>query len=132
NSTTQSIQIIGTTPEISSGVGSQEREILHQVGLRSTPQRLAIVHEVLTRNHPTVGEIYQSVRRRFPTIGLQTVYNTLHTMTERGLVTELPFASATRFDSNMRPHANLVCRGCGRIEDAEFVPDHLATTLRRV
>ena len=90
------------------------------------------MHEVLTRSHPTVGEIYQSVRRSFPTIGLQTVYNTLHTMTERGLVTELPFSSATRFDRNTRPHANLVCRNCGRIEDAEVVPDHLASTLRRV
>jgi Fur family peroxide stress response transcriptional regulator len=112
--------------------GTDERQILRQVGLRSTPQRLAIVREVFSRNHPTVGEIYESVRSRFPTIGLQTVYNTLHTMTQRGLVSELPFSSATRFDTNMRPHANLICRHCGRIEDAEFVPDHVNTLLRRV
>jgi Fur family transcriptional regulator, peroxide stress response regulator len=111
---------------------TEERKILRQAGLRSTPQRLAIVREVLLRGHPTVAEIYESVRRAFPTIGLQTVYNTLHTMTERGLVSELPFSSATRFDTNMRPHANLVCRDCGRIEDAEFVADHLDTVLRRV
>jgi len=100
--------------------------------LRSTPQRLAIVREVLSRSHPTVSEIYESVRRSFPTLGLQTVYNTLHTMTQRGLVSELPFSSATRFDTNMRPHANLVCRNCGRIEDAEFVLDQLDMMLHGV
>jgi Fe2+ or Zn2+ uptake regulation protein len=108
----------------------EERQILRQLGLRSTPQRMAIVREVLSRSHPTVGEIYESVRTGFPTIGLQTIYNTLHTMAQRGLVTELPFSSASRFDSNMKPHANLVCRNCGRIEDAEFVPAHFDTMLR--
>jgi Fe2+ or Zn2+ uptake regulation protein len=76
--------------------------------------------------------INQSVRRYFPTIGLATVYNTLRTMTERGLVAELPFASAMRFDANMTPHANLVGRKCDRIEDLEFAPDHLDTLLQHV
>jgi Fur family transcriptional regulator, peroxide stress response regulator len=87
---------------------------------------------VFSRSHPTVAEIYESVRGRFPTIGLQTVYNTLHAMTQRGLVAELPFSSATRFDANMTPHANLVCRRCGSIQDAEFVPEHMDTMLRHL
>lgn len=107
-------------------------DVLRQSGLRSTPQRLAIVREVFSRSHPTVAEVYESVRRQFPTIGLATVYNTLRTMTERGLVSELPFSSAMRFDANMTPHANLVCRNCGRIEDVDFVPEHLDTMLRHM
>jgi Fur family peroxide stress response transcriptional regulator len=109
-----------------------EIAILRQSGLRSTPQRLAILREVFSRSHPTVGEVYESVRRQVPTIGLATVYNTLRTMTQRGLVSELPFSSAIRFDANMQPHANLVCRHCGRIEDVEFVPEHLDTMLRHL
>jgi Fur family peroxide stress response transcriptional regulator len=111
---------------------TEELDVLRQSGLRSTPQRRAIVREVLSRSHPTVGEVYESVRRQFPTIGLATVYNTLRTMTERGLVSELPFSSAMRFDANMTPHANLVCRSCGRIEDVEFVPEHLDTMLQHL
>ncbi len=107
-----------------------ELNVLRQSGLRSTPQRLAILREVFSRSHPTVAEVYESVRRQFPTIGLATVYNTLRTMTERGLVSELPFSSALRYDANMTPHANLVCRGCGQIEDVELVPEHLDTMLR--
>jgi Fur family transcriptional regulator, peroxide stress response regulator len=111
---------------------TEEINILRQSGLRSTPQRVAIVREVFSRSHPTVGEVYESVRRQFPTIGLATVYNTLRTMTKRGLVAELPFSSAVRFDANMRPHANLVCRNCGGIEDVEFVSEHLQTLLQDV
>ena len=106
--------------------------ILRQSGLRCTPQRVAIVREVFTRRHPTAYEVYESVRRYFPTIGLATVYNTLRTMTQRGLVAELPFSSEMRFDANMTPHANLVCRKCDRIEDVEFAPDHLDTMLQHV
>lgn len=111
---------------------TEEMTVLRKSGLRSTPQRLAIVREVFSRSHPTVGEVYESVRRQFPTIGLATVYNTLRTMTERGLVSELPFSNAMRFDANMTPHANLVCRTCGKIEDVEFVPEHLDTMLQHL
>jgi len=111
---------------------TQHIEILRQAGLRPTPQRLAIVAEVLLRHHPTVAEVYDSVRREFPTIGLATVYNTLRSMTERGLVRELPFNNATRFDVNLTPHANLVCTRCGAIEDSEACNDLLVQLQQRI
>ena len=111
---------------------TQHIEILRQAGLRPTPQRLAIVGEVLLRHHPTVAEVYDSVRREFPTIGLATVYNTLRSMTERGLVRELPFNNATRFDVNLTPHANLVCTRCGAIEDSEACNDLLVQLQQRI
>src|SRR5688572_10463343 len=91
--------------------------LLREAGLRSTPQRLAVVREVFRRNHPTASEVFETVRQQFPTIGLATVYNTLRSLTERGYVRELPFGDATRFDVNVTTHANLVCNRCGRIED---------------
>lgn len=90
------------------------------------------MREIFSRSHPTVAELYQSVRRQYPSIGLQTIYNTLWALAERGLVTELPFTNATRFDSNVTPHANLVCRACGQIEDVEFVREHLDAMLEHV
>jgi Fur family peroxide stress response transcriptional regulator len=111
---------------------AQNIDILRQAGLRPTPQRLAIVREVLLRHHPTVAEVFDSVRAEFPTIGLATVYNTLRSMTERGLVRELPFINATRFDVNLTPHANLVCTQCGAIEDSEECDDLIAALHTRV
>src|SRR6187401_1339654 len=107
-------------------------EILRQAGLRPTPQRMAIVGEVLLRHHPTVAEVYDSVRREFPTIGLATVYNTLRSLTERGYVRELPFGDATRFDVNVATHANLVCTRCGRIEDSIAANDLLEAMQSRI
>lgn len=106
--------------------------LLREAGLRSTPQRLAIVGEVFNRHHPTVAEVYETVRRQFPTIGLATVYNTLRSLTERGFVRELPFGDATRFDVNVEPHANLVCNRCGRIEDSNTCDDLITEIRRRV
>jgi Fur family transcriptional regulator, peroxide stress response regulator len=111
---------------------AQHVDVLRQAGLRSTPQRIAIVREVFSRRHPTVGEVYETVKREFPTIGLATVYNTLRSMTERGLVCELPFVNATRFDVNTTPHANLVCNRCGKIEDAEGCEELLVEMRERV
>jgi Fur family peroxide stress response transcriptional regulator len=110
----------------------ENAEILRRAGLRSTPQRLAIAREVFSRRHPTAAEVFESVRRQFPTIGLATVYNTLRAMTEHGLVNELPFGNASRFDVNMTPHANLVCTKCGGIEDAEHEEQLLLELSTRV
>ncbi len=107
-------------------------DILRQIGLRPTPQRLAIVREIFNRHHPTAAEVYETVRREFPTIGLATVYNTLHAITERELVRELPFADATRFDVNLGPHANLVCTSCGSITDSDECNELISQMLSRI
>lgn len=88
-------------------------------GLRATPQRLAIAAVVLgTDRHPSVQEVYEEVRKAFPTTGLATVYNTLHALAELGFVQELPYPGGLRFDADPAPHINLVCDGCGAIIDA--------------
>ena len=108
-----------------------EARLLKQAGLRRTPQRLAITREALTRNHLTVGEVYEAVRQQFPTIGLATVYATLSTLTQSGLVRALPFAAAVRYDVNMNSHANLVCTRCGRITDLNECEDALSVLRER-
>ena len=108
-----------------------ESGLLKRARLRLTPQRLAVVRELLGRNHPTVAEVYDAVRQQFPTIGLATVYATLNTLTERGLVRALPFATAVRYDVNVSPHANLVCTRCGRITDLDGCNDVLSVLRAR-
>ena len=111
--------------------GSDPARILREAGLRATPQRLAIVREVLGRNHPTAGEVFEAVRLEFPTMGLGTVYATLNIMSERGLLNVLPVADAVRFDANIQPHANLICNQCGSIVDFDDCDDVLAQLRER-
>lgn len=99
--------------------------LLQGAGLRLTPQRLAIAHEVLMQDHPTAADVYEAVRVRFPTMGLATVYATLNVMVERGLLRPLAFENAVRFDANVTPHANLICTACGRITDYDGCDDVL-------
>lgn len=106
--------------------------LLRAAGLRSTPQRLAIAGEIFSRSHPTVGEVFTAVQQKFPTIGLATIYNTLRSMAEKGLVRELPFADAIRYDANISEHVNLVCTDCGKIEDSEDCDDLIVAIRKRV
>ena len=88
-------------------------------GLKLTPQRLAIL-EYLDGNkeHPSAEDVYKAVSRKFPTMSLATVYNTLMTLKQRGLVRELTMDPVKmRFDPQPTPHHHLICVDCRKIID---------------
>jgi len=100
-------------------------------GLRRTPQRLAIARAVAANDrHPTVQDVHTMVRGDFPTMSLATVYNTLRSLVNAGVIADLPFAGGARFDSDPSPHINLVCSDCGSIVDAHEY-DPMLTRLTR-
>jgi Fur family peroxide stress response transcriptional regulator len=93
---------------------------LRTLGIRLTPQRLAIAEVVVNSgDHPSVKEIYERVRAFFPYVTLATVYSTLDVLEQAAIVRELPFQRQSRYDANLSPHANLVCIGCGTVVDAD-------------
>ena len=93
---------------------------LRPLGVRLTPQRLAIAEVVVnSADHPSVKEIFERVRAFFPHVTIATVYSTLTMLEEVGIVRELPFQRQSRYDANLSPHVNLVCVGCGNVVDAE-------------
>ena len=55
--------------------------LLKPLGLRLTPQRLAIAEVIInSADHPTVKEVFDRVREFFPYITIATVYSTLTTL----------------------------------------------------
>ncbi len=93
---------------------------LERAGKRSTPQRHAVCQALVEHGgHPTVAEIFERVRGVFPMISQATVYNTLDTLEELGLVHRLDIANHehTHYDLATLPHVNLVCTHCGSIHD---------------
>ncbi len=92
---------------------------LRKSGYKVTPQRLAICEAILSsREHPTADQIYEKVRKKHPTMSLATVYQTLHLLSEIGLLQELGFSNCiSRYDPNTSPHINIVCGKCGKIQD---------------
>ncbi|HEU0165617.1 MAG TPA: transcriptional repressor [Thermomicrobiales bacterium] len=99
---------------------------------RNTTQRAVILAEVESaEGHLTAGEIFERVRRRYPTIAYGTVYRTLHLLAEHELIQELTFADqASRFDKRTERHDHVLCARCGAIADVEvpvaLLAEHVA------
>jgi Fur family peroxide stress response transcriptional regulator len=101
--------------------------MLRPLGIRLTPQRLAIAEVVINSgDHPSVRDIYERVKAFFPYVTIATVYSTLTMLEQAGIVRELPFQRQSRYDANLSPHANLVCIGCGTVVDADVGQETVA------
>lgn len=88
-------------------------------GLRLTHQRLEILRELVgAKDHPSAETVFGRVRRRLPTISLDTVYRTLSTFDEVGLIMRVPVTGDQgRFDADTSPHHHFVCSRCKSIYD---------------
>ena len=87
---------------------------------RLTPQRVALVKILAAgTGHPSATQIYEQMRRRFPTTTLATVYKILALLKETGEVLELEFSGAeNRYDGKKPyPHPHLICVRCNKIAD---------------
>lgn len=92
---------------------------LKRAGLRLTDQRRQICAYLSeTEQHPTPYEVYADLAAHHPEISRATVYNTLNTLQQLGVIVELSFgADHTHYDTDPTPHANLICLRCHRIVD---------------
>jgi len=97
----------------------QLKEGLRRAGVKLTHQRLEICREIASaNNHPDAEAVYGGVRERVPTISLDTVYRTLWTLLDLGLISTLGIPrGSVRFDGNTAPHHHFVCTRCGRASD---------------
>lgn len=88
-------------------------------GLRVTHQRIETFKALLgNRDHPTIEDVYTQVQKQLKTISLDTVYRTIATFEEYGLVKRVHHIdNATRLDVNISNHHHLVCTRCNKIED---------------
>jgi Fur family peroxide stress response transcriptional regulator len=89
------------------------------LGLKNTHQRIEVFRELAESDlHPGAEEIYRQVRRRVPTISLDTVYRTLRMLEEKGLIARVgPKSERARFDPVTETHHHYICEKCGVILD---------------
>lgn len=88
-------------------------------GIKATHQRLEILRELAaTGEHPDAETIFRRVRKRLPSISLDTVYRTLRMLEEKSVIARVPsMKDRARFDANLDRHHHFVCAVCGRISD---------------
>ncbi len=109
---------VGTGEPRVSFVEKDLLEQLRRTGLKATIQRFEILKVLLReKKHLSLKEVHEKVGERLPTISLSTVYNTLRSLVDVGLLRELNVSGETRYDINVEPHVDLVWLDTGEIED---------------
>lgn len=97
--------------------------MLHNSNIRPSLHRVAVLSYVANcRTHPGADEIFTELSKTYPAMSRTTVYNSLHTLAEAGLLRELEIESGNkRYDLGPQtPHSHFVCRRCGKIFDMEL------------
>jgi Fur family transcriptional regulator, peroxide stress response regulator len=108
-----------------------------KAGVKLTHQRLEIFREIASSlEHPDAVTVFRAVQARMPTVSLDTVYRTLWTLSDLGLITTLGSRrESVRFDANLEPHHHYVCVRCGLARDfvsAELDTLHIPDTVRSI
>lgn len=99
------------------------KEVISAQGLKPTTQRIAILDHLArnTTKHLTAEQIHSAMQRKTPMLSLTTVYNTLNSFVEAGLVTALTITGTeVRYEYTTVSHHHLLCRKCGKIIDIEI------------
>ena len=99
---------------------------------RLTAPREAIL-EFLSRSskHMSAKEIYASLHKSYPGMGLSTVYRTLDLLTKMGIAARLSLGGGqSRYEIKSKEkeehHHHLICINCGKIINySEFVDEEL-------
>ncbi len=109
-------------------MGEVEKMLIAR-GVKPTAQRVVIAEYLLqTHDHPTADEILQAVAERLPVLSRATVYNTLHTLVEAGVIQEvITDAGCVRYDANTSDHHHFVDVTSGRIFD---IPNDMVPELK--
>ncbi|MCU4297577.1 transcriptional repressor [Brevibacterium permense] len=94
---------------------------LRQTSLRVTKQRVAVLDAVRVHPHTDTETVIRSVRESLPAVSHQAVYDSLHTLTEVGLLRCIkPSGSVARYERRIGDnHHHLVCRSCSLIVDVD-------------
>jgi Fur family peroxide stress response transcriptional regulator len=90
-----------------------------KANIKLTFQRMEIFREIaISGDHPDVKSVFQRVKKRIPTISLDTVYRALWLFTDLGLIKTLGTTrERTRFDANLDQHHHFICTVCGLMRD---------------
>ena len=104
-------------------MASEELDVLENYiskhNLKITHQRRAVLKIFLeSEKHVSAEELYNTISKLEPKIGLATVYRTLALLTKSGLASEMDFGDGQKRYEHCymhEHHDHMVCTECGKI-----------------
>jgi Fur family peroxide stress response transcriptional regulator len=90
--------------------------------VRASTVRVQTLRYLLEKkNHPTIDTIYNDLLDQLPGLSRTSVYNTMTTMENAGLVRRLTTdGTEMRYDADIRDHGHFKCETCGAVFDIEM------------
>jgi Fur family ferric uptake transcriptional regulator len=107
---------------VSTDMGGRDHEaLLREHGMNITAPRLAVLRAVADRPHGTADDIHLGVRAQIGVVSRQAVYDSLSTLTEKGVLRRIqPAGSPARYEDRVGDnHHHLICRSCNRMVDVD-------------
>jgi Fur family ferric uptake transcriptional regulator len=101
-------------------------ELLRARGLRATAPRIAVLDAIAGMGHPDAEAVRAEVARRLGSVSTQAVYDTLHALTDAGLLRRIePAGHPARYETRIGDnHHHLICRACGMTRDVDCAVGH--------
>jgi Fur family ferric uptake transcriptional regulator len=109
-------------------------QVLRQGGFRMTPQRRAIVAEVMTvRGHISPPVVARRIQDQMPGVNASTVYRTLALLEEIGVLSHSHLERGAEYHrAGEADHVHLSCSRCGAADDLSMAEaDALRAVIRR-
>lgn len=94
-------------------------EKIIEAGLKTTVQRIAILEFLEKSNgHPSAEMVFNHITKKYPTITLSTVYNTLEKFVEKKIINKVfTMQGKARYDAKKQKHHHLFDKDTGEFID---------------
>ncbi len=99
----------------------EHEKVLRDSGLRATPQRISVLEMLADRDDAvTAQDLYLEFRGQGHGIGLSTVYRTLTSLVDAGLLDTFQRGDEQAFRAcSPRHHHHLICTACNQVTELE-------------
>ncbi len=96
-------------------------DILKEKQISPSIQRVSVLKYLDShRTHPTVEQIYSSLKSQLPTLSKTTVYNVLELLESKKIIKAISGSDGREhYDFNRLPHGHFKCVKCGRVFDVD-------------
>ena len=85
-------------------------------------QRKSIFNQIIKlAGHPSIEDIYESIKKDFPKLSMDTVYRNVSAFEKWGIVRKVSVAgNASCYEVNTKEHQHFYCRKCKSLIDFDF------------
>ena len=107
--------------------------LLKDYNLKVTPQRLDIVDILYKKGHVNIDDLFLSLKNRFPSLSLATVYKNIKIMCDKLFLSEVKIPNQKNvYELTKKEHSHVICTKCETIMDIELDTSSLLNKAKEI